>query len=417
MKRRYKALIAIVVPTIVLAIWSNVHPISYKYVIGYVVAVALMFKSSIISLWLVSKLKLLHFIKGLTLIQAILLATKRWFLDNMFSKWLERNVISHLKKPFIEFIQYYKSINFKRKLKNIILIFIPILFGVWVMYVTDTFMSIALFVELKAIIIGFFKLLWVVIAKFFIWLTNSWFSPIVEVFALSYILDIIEKYLGPNNVVSRFFNYIGDKLNNFFEYIGLFNKKIFDPLINKRVSKRSKNLSKKLSDFLREKKIKDEYKYFDEFYNKILKGHINLYYYYPGMENEFDKKKLYSLINKKTADNIDIIAYVSRDGRGELIEEGYPNDFYHDIFLLKGIASNKDYGVKIQNDDKIDFTDFWVLNTSSHPVKISSHSKVIKDDIIDGNSIKLIKTKEHIDFNKKDLFFEYNGKIVYPVEI
>ncbi len=417
MKRRYKALIAIVVPTIILAIWSQVHPISYKYVIGYAVAVALMFKSSIISLWLVSKLKFLHFINGLTIIQALLLAIKRWFLDNMFSKWLEKHIISHLKKPFIEFVQYYRAINIKRKIKNIILIFIPILIGIWVMYATDILVNIALFMELKAVVIGFFKILWVVIAKVFIWLTNSWFSPIFEVFALSYILSLLEKYLGPENIISRFFNYIGDILNNFFEYIGLINKKVFDPLVNKRVSIKSKQFSKKLSTFLQEKKIKDEYKYFDEFYNKILNGHINLYYYYPKMEREFDKKRLYSLINKKTADNIDIIAYVSRDDNGNLVEEGYPNNFYHDIFLLKGIASNKEFGVKRQNSDKIDFTDFWVLNTSSYPVIINSHSGIVKRDTINGNSIKLIKTKEHIDFNKNDLYFEYNGKIVYPVEV
>ena len=37
-------------------------------------------------------------------------------------------------------------------------------------------------------------------------------------------------------------------------------------------------------------------------------------------------------------------------------------DYYYDIFLLKGIASNQNHGVKEHLDTKIEHSDFWVLN-------------------------------------------------------
>jgi hypothetical protein len=417
MKRRYKALIAIIVPVIIMAILSKVHPISYHYIMGYMIAVVLVFKSSILSLWLVSKLKLLHFLKGLTLFQAFLLGMKRWLIDNVLSQWLEKHIFSHLKKPFRELFQYYRAINFKTKMKNFIIIVLPLGIGVWLMYVTDVLTHLALFVELKLIIISFFKALWVIFYKLFIWLTSSWFAPIFEVFALSYLLTLLERFLGKNNPISRSFNYIGDKLNDMLSYLGLLNEKHIDPILNKNVSKHSKNLGLHISSLIRNKKIRDEYLYFDNFQNMILKGHINAYYAFPHMEKMTDKKELYKIINQKTADNIDIVAYVSRNGKGDLLEEHIVDDFYHDIFLLKGIASNRTHGVRVQNEDAIDYTDFWVLNTSQYPVTIKSHSGSVKEQTIEGNEVRFIKTKTHLNCQQKDVYFEYNGVKVYPTAI
>lgn len=417
MKRRYKALLAIIVPIVFVMMLSYVHPVSYNILMGYMVAVVLVFKSSLLSLWLLSKLKLLHFLKGLTLFQAILLGIKRWFIDNMFSQWLDRHIISHFKKPFRELFQYYNAINFKTKIKNFIIIILPLGLGVWVMYLADLLTHLAVFVELKVLIIGFFKALWVIIAKIFVWLTSSWFAPIFEVFALSYLLNLLEKVLGKNNLLSRFFNYIGDKLNDFLAYIGLLNDKHIEPLLHKNIAKRSQNYSNKISTMIKNKKIKDEYLYFDNFQNIILKGHINAYYSFEGMESITDKKMLYQRINKKTADNIDIIAYVSRNGKGELLEEPCKDDYYHDIFLLKGIASNRTHGVREHLEEEIDYTDFWVLNTSRYPVWMKCHSDTIEDILLKGNEMKFIKTKNHVNFERKDLYFEHEGVIVYPTDI
>lgn len=415
MKRRYKALIAIVVPVVIMAILSKVHPISYDYIMGYMVAVVLVFKSSIFSLWLVSKLKILHFLKSLTIFQAILLGIKRWLIDNIVSQWIEKHIISHFKKPFNELFQYYRAISFRTKVKNFLVIVLPLGIGVWIIYITDLLTHLALFVELKIIIIGFFKALWVILSKIFIWLTSSWFAPILEVFALSYLLTLFERFLGKNNPISKFFDFVGNKLNDFLTFLGVLNDKHIEPILKKNISQRSENFSSRISQMIRNKKIKDEYLYFDNFQNLILKGHINAYHYVEGMDKMTNKKELYDIINEKTDDNIDIIAYVSRNGKGELLEEEIPDDFYHDIFLLKGIASNRTHGVKIQNEDKIDYTDFWVLNSSSYPVWIKSHAESLNNEELAANSVKLIKTKNHINLESNDLYFEYKDKKVKPV--
>jgi len=417
MKRRYKALIAILTPVAIMALLSYVHPISYNYIMGYMVAIVLIFKSSILSLWFLSKLKFIHFLKTLTIFQGLLLGIKRWFIDNLLSKWLDKHIIRHFKKPFQELFQYYNAINFKTKIKNFILFIFPLGIGIWLMYVTDVLTHLALFVELKVVVIGFFKTLWVVIAKIFLWLTSSWFSPILEVFALSYILTLIERVLGKNNFISRSFNYIGDKMNNVLGYIGVLNDKHIEPILYKNISQRSESFGKKISNMIKNKKIRDENLYFDNFQNIILKGHINAYHSFEGMENISDKKRLYTIINEETADNIDIIAYVSRNGKGELLDDSFIDDFYHDIFLLKGIASNRTHGIKVQHEKEIDYTDFWVLNTSKYPVWIKSHSSNIKTSLLKGNEMKFIKTKNHIDFTTKDLYFEYEGRVVYPTAL
>ena len=414
MKRRYKALIAIIVPVLIMVILSYVHPISYNYIMGYMIAVVLVFKSSILSLWLLSKLKLLHFLKGLTLFQAVLLGLKRWLIDNVVSQWLDKHIISHFKKPFSELFQYYKAISFRTKIKNFVFIVLPLGAGVWVMYLTDLLTHIALFVELKVIVIGFFKALWLLVSKIFIWLTSSWFAPILEVFALSYLLTLLERFLGKNNPVSRFFNYIGDKLNDFLAFLGVLNDKHIEPILNKNISKRSERFGSKISQMVRNKKIKDEYLYFDNLQNIILKGHINAYHAFEGMEDMKDKKELYNIINKKTDDNIDIIAYVSRNGKGDLLDEKVIDDYYHDVFLLKGIASNRSHGVRVQNEKEIDYTDFWVLNTSKYPVWIKSHSNTLENKEVKANEMILIKTKQHVNSNNNDLYFEHMDIRVFP---
>ena len=424
MKRRYKALLAIFIPIALVTLLNYFHPVSYNILIGYMAAIVLVFKSSLFSIWLLSKLKIITFLKSLTIIQAILLGIKRWFIDNLVSEWLQKYIFKHLKKPFSEVFSYYKNVSLKAKLKNFFIVFLPLSASIWLLYLTDVLTHIALFVELKVLVIGFFKTLWVLVAKIFgivptiiMWISGSWLAPIFEVFALSYLLTLLEKLLGPNNIITRFFNYLGDKLNALLEHIGLLNDKHIEPILDSTISKTSQNFGNKISNIIKNKKIREEHLYFDNFQNMILKGHINAYCSFKGMEDIEEKTVLYRKINEKTKDNIDIIAYVSRNGKGELLEEPCADDFYHDIFLLKGIASNADYGVKEHLIGQIDHTDFWVLNTSRIPVWIKSHSDNVKAIEIKGNEMLFIKTKFHINFTNKDLYFEHNSKILYPTPL
>ena len=417
MRRREKALIAILVPILIVTLLKYIHPLSYNILTGYMVAVALVFKSSILSIWLASKLKIIAFLKGLTLIQGITLTIKRWLIDNVLTDWLKKNIFSHLAHSLNEVKEYYSVISWKAKLKNMLIFALPLTLVAWIMYMTDILSHFALYAELKVLVSSFFKAIWILVAKFFsffsvfaTWIAGSWLAPILEVFALSYLLSLLESLLGKGNPLSRFFAFIGNILNKILSQIGLLNDKHIDPIIEKTVIHGSKRIGEKISSIIRNKKISEEFLYFDNFQNIILKGHINAYHNFKGMDKIKDKRELYAIINRQTNDNIDIVAYISRDKEGNLLEKDISNSYYHDIFILEGIASNQKHGVKKHLYDDIDHTDFWILNTSKHPVKLRSHNNKFHDRYIEGHSISLVKTESQIDYaNKKDIYCEYLG--------
>jgi hypothetical protein len=235
----------------------------------------------------------------------------------------------------------------------------------------------------------------------------------LEVFALSYLLTLIEKYFGTNNIFSRFFNFIGDKLNQGLYYLGLLKIKHIDPMVKCRVIDNSKKMNTSLKKLIKNKKIRAEYSYFEKFENIIMKGHIDAYHSFKGIEEISDKQELYSRINEKTNDNIDIVAYASRNYMGVLLEEKIADTFYHDIFLLESFASHQEHGVKIydENEDPnhIDHTDFWLLNTSKFPVIIGSKSQNFEEECIFPHCLRLIKTKDPFCYASGDVYCEYEG--------
>ena len=424
MSRREKALLAILIPILIVTFLKYFHPLSYNILTGYMVAVALIFKSSILSIWLASKLKVIAFVKGLTLIQGITLTIKRWLIDNVLTDWLKKNIFSHLTHSLKEVKEYYSIISWKTKLKNILIFVLPITLATWMMYMTEILSHFALYAELKVLVSSFFKAIWILIAKFFsffsvfaAWIAGSWLAPILEVFALSYLLTLLERVLGEGNPLSRFFAYIGNTLNNLLMHFGLFSDKHIDPIVEKTVVHSSKRVGQKISSIIKNKKISEEFLYFDNFQNIILKGHINAYHSFKGMDQITDKKELYHIINKRTNDNIDIVAYISRDKKGNLLEEHIPDSYYHDIFFLEGIASNPKYGVKEHLEDEIDHTDFWILNSSKYPVQLKSKSDNYHDRYIEGHSISLIKTKTQVDYLSGEIYCEYLGEKVSPTLI
>ena len=425
MSRREKALLAILIPILIVTLLKYIHPLSYDILSGYMLAVALVFKSSILSIWLASKLKVIAFLKGLTLFQGITLTIKRWLIDNVITDWLKKNIFSHLSASLVEVKEYYTVISWKTKLKNILIFVLPLSLATWMLYATDILSHLALFAELKVLISSFFKAIWILLAKFFgffsvitSWIAGSWLAPVLEVFALSYLLNLLEKVLGEGNPLSRFFAFISNVLNSLLTRIGLLNDKHIDPIIEKTVVHSSKRVGQKISSIIKNKKIDEEFLYFDNFKNIILKGHINAYHSFEGMDKITNKKVLYALINKRTHDNIDIIAYISRDKKGNLLEEDVSDSYYHDIFFLKGIASNLKHGVKEHLDDDIDHTDFWILNTSKYPVKLRSHNDNYHDRYIEGNSISLVKTKSQVDYANADaIYCEYLSEKVSPTLI
>lgn len=424
MRRRYIALIAIAVPVALMAILKQIHPVSYEWLMGYMVAVALVFKGSILSLWFASKLKLISFLKGLTLFQGFSLLIKRWFLDNVLATWIKEHIIDHVKEGFKEVKDYYLRLNLKAKLKNIFIIVFGTVITAWLLHFIGYLEHLLLFAEIKLIITGALKAILGFFGKFGSWLitwfSTSWLAPILEVFALSYLLTLIEKWFGPQNPVSRFFNYIGDKLNVLLYHVGILKQKHIDPVVECNIVSNSKKFGDSLSRMIRAKKIDEEYRYFERFENIIMKGHIDAYHSFKDMDKVTDKKELYRLINQKTRDNIDIVAYASRNALGILLEESVPDSFYHDIFLLESFASHREHGVKVYEEDPkhIDHTDFWALNTSAFCVIIGSESNNFPPECILAHELKLIKTARPFSYEDGDVYCEYEGvKVaVTPVE-
>ena len=426
MRRRYKALLAIAIPTALIYGLKVTHTASYEWLMGYMFAIALVFKASILSLWFASKLKLIAFVKGLTVFQGLVLLLKRWFLDNVLTQWLKTNIIDHLVDGFKEAKDYYIRLNLKAKLKNAFSIMLGLLFLGFIAHYVGYLDKILIFAEVKmiasAVFEGILTFATKITSSVLSWFAASWLAPILEVFALSYLLTLLEKWFGANNPLSRFFNFIGDKLNLGLYYLGLLKTKHIDPMVECKVVSNSKKVSSKLSTMVKNKKIREEYKYFERFENIIMKGHIDAYHTFKGMEKINDKKELYKRINQKTNDNIDIVAYVSRNHLGILLDEDVEDTFYHDIFLLESFASHQEHGVKVYDEaedpDHIDHTDFWVLNTSKFPVIIGSESDNFEDECIFPHGLRLIKTDKPFCYASGDVYCEYEGVrvAVSPIE-
>ncbi len=162
------------------------------------------------------------FILGLTLLKILLLGIKRYFIDHIVSKNLKDHFFHHIKEPIKTWWQ-----NFHIKDKIIFLIPASIVSAVGV-YVTGINQVLST-LGIKALVIGFFKGVWFysgkVFAFFTVYIWDSWFAPIIEVFILSWLLKLLEKIPFLHRFFSKIhlfngkiFHYIGDKLDHFIHY-------------------------------------------------------------------------------------------------------------------------------------------------------------------------------------------------------
>jgi len=425
MKRRYKALIAIIVPIVLVIILKYTHTASYEWLTGYMFAVALVFKTSIISLWLAAKLHFVAFITGLTIFQGMILLVKRWLLDSVFAEWVQTHIIENIIDGLKEAKDFYLRQDLKTKFKNIFFFIFGITLAGWILYIVGLLDNIVLFAELRLFVAGIFSAMVAFVTKLASWtlslLAISWLGPLLEVFAFSYILTRLEVWFGPNNILSRFFNFIGNKINQMLYNLGILKEKHIDPMVLQPIVSKSKQMGTQLSNSIRHKKIQEEYRYFETFENIIMKGHIDAYHSFKGMDKITDKQALYTRINQKTSNNVDIAAYVSRSVSGELLHEAVPSNFYHDVFLLESFASHKEHGVKVYDEpsDELHITnkDFWVMNTSAFPVTIRSNSHNFEDMEVPGHGLQLIKANNPFCYKHGDVFCEYENKRVAATAI
>ncbi|RLA69682.1 MAG: hypothetical protein DRG09_05170 [Epsilonproteobacteria bacterium] len=383
-------------------------------------AVALVFKTSVLSLWLAAKLHFVAFIAGLTFFQGLVLLIKRWLLDSVLATWIQTHIIENVIDALGEAKDFYLRQDLKSKFKNIFFFIFGVTLSGWVLYFIGLLDNIIVFAELRLFIAGVFTAIVTFITKIASWtlsiLAISWLGPILKVFAFSYILTRLDTWLGPNNFISRFLNYIGDNINMMLYYLGILKEKHIDPLILDPVINKSKQMGLQLSSSIRNKKIREEYRHSENFENIIMKGHIEAYRSFSGLNKITDKTDLYTRINQKTGNNMDIVAYVSRSASGELMRENAPSNHYHDVLLLESFASHREHGVKIYDEPKddthINQKDFWVLNCNNYPVTIRSNTYNFENMKMRPHGLKLIKVKNPFCYKFGDIFCEYNDKRV-----
>ncbi len=409
MRRRYLAAAAVVLPVAAVAVLKYFFPLSYDALSGYMVMIAIAFKSALLSFFSASKLKLLAFIKGLTFAQSVGLLLKRWFLDNVFAKWLKTNIIDHIKTGFDEFAKYFSVINIHSKIKNSLIAAVFTILLIVFVYISGHMGQLLIFTELKVFVISISKTALLILGKILGFVFDSWLSPILEVFALSYFLTWLEERLGKDNPLIRVLDLIGAAINKALYFFADLNKKYIDPLLNDKVSQSSQKAASMIKDYAIKKRIKYEYEQFDKLEKTILDGHIDAYHSFKGMEKIKDKKKLYSLINQKTKDHLNIIGFISRDADGRLVPQESDNSYYHDIFLLEGVASSGKDGIKEDLKSDPDSTDFWALNTSRYSAHICSRSGAFECTFLPPHSVVLIKTTLSPDISGSDVYGVYEG--------
>jgi hypothetical protein len=388
----------------------TVFPESWDLTLGYMLAAALAFKGAILSFYTASKLKLVAFFKGLTLLQGLYLLIKRWFLDNVFSRWLRRNILNPVSLAVREAKEYYLGLDLRAKLRNGLFAFVATAVSLWLLYTSGYLGHFVLFTELKVIVISLSKTALLVAGKLFGLLFNSWLTPILEVFAFSWFFAWLERTLGPDHPVNRFLSRIGYLFGRLFAWSLLLVRRYVDPFLNDRVREQSRRLAERATAYIRNKKVAYELESFDRLERTILGAHLDAYHQIPEMGKIRDKRKLYALINRETRDGIDIVAYVSRNDRGELLPVDADDSFYNDVFLLEGLASSQNRGVKTELAEAPDHSDFWILNTSLYPATLRSHSGIVPPTPIDPQSLRFVSCDRLPDYRDGDLYLEYRGR-------
>ncbi|WP_456433780.1 hypothetical protein [Nitratifractor sp.] len=410
MRRRTLAALIVAISFVAALLLKRYFPESRDWLMGFFLAAALSLKGALVSFYTASKLKLLAFFKGLTFLQGSLLLAKRWFLDNVFSRWLRRNVLTPLSVAFREAKEYYLGLDFRRKMRNVFMALVMAALSLWLLYWSGYLQHLFLFTELKVIVISVSKTLLLVLGKIFGVVFNSWLTPILEVFAFSWLFSWLERTLGPEHPINRFLDALGRFFGKFFAWGVILVRKYLDPLLNRRIRERTRALAREARRYIEDRKIAYELEEFERMEQILMEAHIDAYFDFKGLEEIRDKRILYGLLNRRNRSGVRIVAFVSRNEKGDLLPEEFEDDFYHDVFLLEGLASSQKRGVKREISDRPDYSDFWVLNTSLYPAELRSHSGIVPPTELDPESLRHISCDRLPDYRSGDLYLEFRGR-------
>jgi len=398
---KYYRWVALSIVVLSLIIWFE--PIS-----SYILMIIVVIKSKSLIFIKTSFKKIWLYIKTLTVIKAIGVGIKRFIIDNYISKWISEYIIDPIKKPISSYIKFYLSLSIKEKIKKILLIIIPTSIFIYIGIVTDLLSHIFFYAEIKAIVIAFFKFLWLVGDKVFIWLYNifvsSWLSPILQIFALAWIIEKIERLPLIGRPLKKFLQLIDSQFSGIFNSL----EKLWYQYIEKHLNIRVKKIMKKIATKIDNKL--EKIKHSSEIY--LMKNFIDSYVKYRNSRKYFkdeiklflknrdikrfslgDKKEFYNFHNSVKNDNINIIAFIDMGGRLPL----------SDIIIFESFATAGNDG---NTNKTLSKDSFWVLNMSESIIDfiIGDKSYTIKP-----HKIRLINSNKH-DFSK--MYVKYNNGLL-----
>jgi hypothetical protein len=362
----------------------------------------------------ISKTKLIIYLKTLTLYKTIILTGKRFIIDNYFSKWVNNNFVEPIKEPLINYLKFFLKLGLKNKIKRILYFILPLGIIVFIAQLTGILENILLLAELKAIVIGFFKLLWIFIAKIGIYfstfiltiLKNTWLVSIIEIFALSWLIGKVEKIPFIGKYIIKFFSYIFNLFDIITETITkLYNKYIYGH-ISLKFKDKMENIGNKLHDFLENTKHDNELFILNHFkLNYVTNKRFKEYYKDVNFSKIYNKNEIYRLINKKTKDNVDIKYYFNVN----------VNNIEEDILIIESVASCNISG---NNKGKITKNSFWVLNLSNETIEIKSkNEKNFLNRTLKSGKLKLIHTSQKHDFDNIIVIYKNEILNVNKVEL
>lgn len=358
----------------------------------------------------VSKTKFLFFLKTLTMYKAIILTIKRFVIDNYFSKWMANNIINPIKDPLLDYMKFFFKLGFKTKMKRMAYFFLPMSVMIFLAQLSGVLESILLLAELKAVVIGFFKLLWIFLAKvgayfstaIFAVLKNTWLVSIIEIFALSWLMGKLEKIPYIGKYIVKFFNSTSKGFGKFFSlFVDLYNKYIYSH-ISLRVKSKMEKLGTRLFNFLENTKHENEIFILDNFMKEFISNNrFKEYHKNIKFKKMYNKNDIYKLWNKKTKDNVDIKYFFNID----------VNSILNDVLIIESVASCSDTG---NTTSVISKHSFWILNLSNKIVKLESLSGNFFTREIKPNKIKLVHSL-NTDFENVRLSYGNESLIVNDV--
>ncbi len=324
----------------------------------------------------VSKKKFVLYVKTMTAVKALSVGVKRFFIDNYVSKWIERNLIAPVKGPLVRYARYYAALNPAQKVKKALLFFVPAGLLAYGASAAGVLEHLVFYAEIKAVVIAFFKLLWLfggkVLGVVYTLFFSSWIAPLLQIFALSYLLEKLEKIPVIGRPVRALFEMLDRFFSALFSRLGRYWRRYVERYVSVGARRRMRRFGRWMELRLEQLRHRNELFLMQGFMKAFLAKGGTADYFASALEKYAKKhpdepidtaarkRDFLDFVNRHTRDNIDIVGFFSF--------APYPP--VRDVLLIESFASgnregNSRYGIRADS--------FWVLNLGEKPV-------ILRDD-------------------------------------